>query len=178
MVVSQARIDRLRREADTILTRTDTAEEALSRARQRAATLQSELDARREAAGDLAVFPLDPVAVLVFARFATDGAATSRTVAGAVDADHDRVRTLYAAMDAVGLVEPYEGSIIKGSERKLSPKSETHKKHTSFVTTTVPTGSCVTGGETSLSCATPGECYRSNSLPSPANITNVLMTFH
>ncbi|MUV90360.1 DUF2250 domain-containing protein [Halapricum sp. CBA1109] len=34
-------------------------------------------------------------------------------------------------------MQPYEGSIIKGSERKLSPKDETHKKHTYYVTTTV-----------------------------------------
>ena len=47
------------------------------------------------------------------------------------------VRELYQAMRAVGLVQPYEGSIIKGSERKLSPKDETHKKHTYYVTTTV-----------------------------------------
>ena len=52
-------------------------------------------------------------------------------------ARHHDGRPLYAAMDAVGLVQPYEGSIIKGSERKLSPKDETHKKHTYYVTTAV-----------------------------------------
>jgi len=34
-------------------------------------------------------------------------------------------------------VTTYEGSTIKGSERKLKPKSETHRKHTYYVTTSV-----------------------------------------
>ena len=261
MVRSQSRIDRLRREADTVFTRIETVEAALADARERdgdhwedglelsletpdgepirvtldvtesaaengqrryerAATLQAELDERRDVAGDLAVLPPDPVAVLVLSRLAAEGAATSRAVAGDLNVDHDRVhelcsdlaatelvatrgkdggvtryrltddggdlwdhldtkegkatlldlheematlagrlhsggpdypqltaadlgmdrghvRHLYAAMDAVGLVEPYEGSIIKGSERKLKPKDETHKKHTYYETTTV-----------------------------------------
>lgn len=44
-------------------------------------------------------------------------------------------RRLYRAMEAVGLVTTYEGSTIKGTERKLKPKDETHRKHTYYVTT-------------------------------------------
>lgn len=259
MVVSQSRIDRLRLEADTIFTRIETVEAALSAAREsegdhwetgelplalatptgeeievtldpaesaaenaqrryeRAADLQRRLEQRRADAGELAVLPPSPVAVLVLSTLATEGPSTSRAVAAATDLDHDRVReyceemaaagllrtdesgrtyrlghegrslwdhldtregkrqllglidamarlarrlwrggpdyptktardlgmdrgtvrTLYAAMRAVDVVEPYDGSIIKGSERKLSPKDETHKKHTYYVTTTV-----------------------------------------
>ncbi len=46
------------------------------------------------------------------------------------------VRHLYRAMEAVGVVDTYDGSIIKGTERKLKPKTETHRKHTYYVTTT------------------------------------------
>ena len=54
-----------------------------------------------------------------------------------VGLDLEYVRQLYRAMEVVGLVETYDGSIIKGTERKLKPKTETHRKHTYYVTTTV-----------------------------------------
>ena len=53
-----------------------------------------------------------------------------------VGLDLGYVRQLYRAMETVGLVETYDGSIIKGTERKLKPKTETHRKHTYYVTTT------------------------------------------
>ncbi|WP_255190848.1 DUF2250 domain-containing protein [Natronobeatus ordinarius] len=50
-----------------------------------------------------------------------------------VGLDLGHVRQLYRAMEAVRLVETYDGSIIKGTERKLKPKTETHRKHTYYV---------------------------------------------
>ena len=38
-------------------------------------------------------------------------------------------------METVDLATTYDGSIIKGTERKLKPKDETHRKHTYYVTT-------------------------------------------
>ena len=59
----------------------------------------------------------------------------ARMTAEELDMDWTRVERLYAAMEHVGLVEPYDGSIIKGEERKLKPKRETHRHHTYYVTT-------------------------------------------
>jgi hypothetical protein len=36
---------------------------------------------------------------------------------------------LYRVLRQVGLVTEYEGSAIKGTERKLKPKGEIHRKH-------------------------------------------------
>jgi predicted transcriptional regulator len=51
--------------------------------------------------------------------------------------DFEHARHCYRALRRVGLVTTYEGSIIKGTERKLKPKDETHRKHTYYVTTDV-----------------------------------------
>jgi predicted transcriptional regulator len=58
-----------------------------------------------------------------------------RMTATQLDLEFEYVRHLYRALQRVGLVTVYDGSTIKGSERKLKPKDETHKKHTYYVTT-------------------------------------------
>lgn len=58
-----------------------------------------------------------------------------RMTAEELDMAFEYVRHLYRALRQVGLVTEYEGSTIKGSERKLKPKDETHRKHTYYVTT-------------------------------------------
>jgi predicted transcriptional regulator len=57
--------------------------------------------------------------------------------ANELDMDFEYVRHLYRALQRVDLVTVYDGSTIKGSERKLKPKDETHKKHTYYVTTDI-----------------------------------------
>ena len=52
-----------------------------------------------------------------------------------LDMEFEYVRHLYRALRQVGLVTEYKGSTIKGTERKLKPKDETHRKHTYYVTT-------------------------------------------
>jgi predicted transcriptional regulator len=277
-MVSQAAIDRLRLEADTIFTRFDRVERALERARnesgdhwedgeltvtldtpagdaievtldlrsdpatnaqsryERAKELEAELERRREVVGQLAPMPADPVAYLVCYHLQTVEGNYPRSIAGHLDAerghveelcerlegagllervesgtvkqrrvkakqadevrqhhtyyrlsrqgdrllrflgerdgklnvlrhlpdaariarrlarggpdyprmtaedlelDFESVRHCYRALRRVGLVAAYEGSTIKGSERKLKPKDETHRKHTYFVTTDV-----------------------------------------
>ncbi len=49
--------------------------------------------------------------------------------------DLKKTRQLYKAMMIADIVETYDGSIIKGRERKLKPKKETHRKHTYYITT-------------------------------------------
>lgn len=262
MVVSQAAIDRLRTEADTIFTRIETVESALATARgeagdhwddreltleletptgapitvtldlddsaaenaqqryERASELETELDERVAIAGELAQVPADPVAFRLLFHLADVGTADTRSIAGELDAAHatvadrcveletsglvadidrearvatyrltddgtalvdgleeregkrkflrwiddtrtlaarisrggpdyprmtatelgmelEHVRHCYRAMHRIGLVTTYEGSIIKGTERKLKPKTETHRKHTYYVTTDV-----------------------------------------
>ncbi len=186
---------------------------------ERASELESALERREAVAGKLAPVPAEPLAYLVLYHLAATDGDGSRSMAGDLDADHDRVadhctelissglvavdreqtpttyrltddgrgvldfladrdgketflrwlddpRTLarrlsrggpdyprmtaaelgldlahvrhcYRAMEAIGLVRIYEGSIIKGTERKLKPKTETHRKHTYYVTTDV-----------------------------------------
>jgi predicted transcriptional regulator len=58
-----------------------------------------------------------------------------RMTAEELEMEFEYVRHLYRALRQVGLVTEYEGSTIKGSERKLKPKDETHRKHTYYVTT-------------------------------------------
>lgn len=273
-MVSQAEIDRLRREADAIMTRRDEVDAALREARneagdhwetgeldltidtprgepievtldletdatanasaryERAKELELELERRRNRVGKLAPVPSDPVAYRLCYHLSVVGADDPRSIAGALDADHDRVaelceslatagllerrgsagpsaggdgdtsnsttdqywlseegdrllayleaefgrsrvirhlpnaetvlrrlsrggpdyprmtaeeleldleavRHLYKALQQVGLVTEYRGSTIKGTERKLKPKDETHRKHTYYVTTDV-----------------------------------------
>lgn len=70
-------------------------------------------------------------------RLSRGGPDYPRMTAEDLGMDYERVRRLYEAMRRVGLVTTYEGSIIKGTERKLKPKDETHRKHTYYVTTDV-----------------------------------------
>ena len=70
-------------------------------------------------------------------RLSRGGPDYPRMTAEELDRDYETVRRLYRAMRRVGLVTTYEGSIIKGTERKLKPKDETHRKHTYYVTTGV-----------------------------------------
>lgn len=70
-------------------------------------------------------------------RISRGGPDYPRMTATELGLELTHVRHLYRAMEKVGLVTTYEGSIIKGTERKLKPKDETHRKHTYYVTTTV-----------------------------------------
>jgi len=60
-----------------------------------------------------------------------------RMTANELAMNFEYVRHLYRALQRVDLVTVYDGSTIKGSERKLKPKDETHKKHTYYVTTDI-----------------------------------------
>lgn len=68
-------------------------------------------------------------------RLARGGPDYPRMTAEDLGMEFEYVRHLYRALRQVGLVIEYEGSMIKGSERKLKPKAETHRKHTYYVTT-------------------------------------------
>lgn len=68
-------------------------------------------------------------------RLARGGPDYPRMTAEELDMEFEYVRHLYRALRQVGLVTEYEGSTIKGTERKLKPKDETHRKHTYYVTT-------------------------------------------
>jgi predicted transcriptional regulator len=68
-------------------------------------------------------------------RLSRGGPDYPRMTAEELDLDYEHVRQLYKAMLSVGVVTTYDGSIIKGAERKLKPKKETHRKHTYYVTT-------------------------------------------
>ena len=68
-------------------------------------------------------------------RLARGGPDYPRMSANDLAMDFEYVRPLYRALRQVGLVRRYEGSTIKGSERSLKPKPETHRKHTYYVTT-------------------------------------------
>jgi len=68
-------------------------------------------------------------------RVARGGPDYPRMTAEQVDMTFEYVRHLYRALRQVGLVTEYEGSTIKGTERKLKPKDETHRKHTYYVAT-------------------------------------------
>ncbi|RLM56470.1 DUF2250 domain-containing protein [Halobellus sp. Atlit-31R] len=70
-------------------------------------------------------------------RLARGGPDYPRMTAEELELEFEYVRHLYRALRRVGLVTTYEGSTIKGSERKLKPKAETHRKHTYYVTTDV-----------------------------------------
>jgi predicted transcriptional regulator len=68
-------------------------------------------------------------------RLSRSGPDYPRMTAGELDMSFEYVRHLYRALRQVGLVTEYEGGTIKGTERKLKPKDETHRKHTYYVTT-------------------------------------------
>jgi predicted transcriptional regulator len=68
-------------------------------------------------------------------RLARGGPDYPRMTAEELEMEFEYVRHLYRALRQVGLVTEYEGSTIKGTERKLKPKDETHRKHTYYITT-------------------------------------------
>ncbi|MBX0305965.1 DUF2250 domain-containing protein [Haloarcula salinisoli] len=68
-------------------------------------------------------------------RLARGGPDYPRMSARDLEMEFEYVRHLYRALRQVGLVMKYEGSTIKGTERSLKPKTETHRKHTYYVTT-------------------------------------------
>jgi len=68
-------------------------------------------------------------------RLARGGPDYPRMSAKDLELEFEYVRHQYRALRQVGLVMKYEGSTIKGTERSLKPKSETHRKHTYYVTT-------------------------------------------
>ncbi len=70
-------------------------------------------------------------------RLARGGPDYPRMTAEELGMEFEYVRHLYRALRKVGLVTEYEGSTIKGNERKLKPKAETHRKHTYYIVTDV-----------------------------------------
>ncbi|MGM0605873.1 MAG: DUF2250 domain-containing protein [Halobacteriota archaeon] len=78
-----------------------------------------------------------PDGLTIVRRLARGGPDYPRMTAAELELAFEYVRHLYRALRRVGLVTVYEGSTIKGRERKLKPKSETHKKHTYYVTTSI-----------------------------------------
>jgi predicted transcriptional regulator len=68
-------------------------------------------------------------------RLARGGPDYPRMTADELGMEFEYVRHLYRALRRIGLVTEYEGSTIKGTERKLKPKAETHRKHTYYVAT-------------------------------------------
>ena len=68
-------------------------------------------------------------------RLSRGGPDYPRMTADELEMEFEYVRHLYRALRRVGLVTEYEGATIKGSERKLKPKDETHRKHTYYVAT-------------------------------------------
>ena len=70
-------------------------------------------------------------------RISNGGPDYARMTAEELEMTFEHARHVYEAMRRVGLVTTYDGSIIKGTERKLKPKDETHRKHTYYVTTDV-----------------------------------------
>jgi predicted transcriptional regulator len=70
-------------------------------------------------------------------RISRGGPDYARMTADELGIDFEHARHVYEAMRRVGLVTTYDASIIKGTERKLKPKDETHRKHTYYVTTDV-----------------------------------------
>ncbi|MDQ2050585.1 DUF2250 domain-containing protein [Natronolimnohabitans sp. A-GB9] len=70
-------------------------------------------------------------------RISRGGPDYPRMTANELGMELTHVRHCYRSMAEIDLVETYDGSIIKGTERKLKPKDETHRKHTYYVTTDV-----------------------------------------
>ena len=88
-----------------------------------------------DAEGQLNVLRHLPDGRTLVQRLARGGPDYPRMSAEEVGLEFEYVRHLYRALRQVGLVMKYEGSTIKGTERSLKPKSETHRKHTYYVTT-------------------------------------------
>jgi predicted transcriptional regulator len=68
-------------------------------------------------------------------RLARGGPDSPRLTAEDLDMTFEYVRHLYRCLRQVGLVMAYEGSRINGTQRKLKPKDETHRKHAYYIAT-------------------------------------------
>ncbi|WP_324665804.1 DUF2250 domain-containing protein [Haloarcula sediminis] len=90
-----------------------------------------------EGEGKLNVLRHLPDGQTIARRLDRGGPDYPRMTANELEMDFEYVRHLYRALQRVDLVTVYDGSTIKGSERKLKPKDETHKKHTYYVTTDI-----------------------------------------
>jgi predicted transcriptional regulator len=88
-----------------------------------------------EREGQLNVLRHLPDGQTLVQRLARGGPDYPRMTAEELEMQFEYVRHLYRALRQVGLVTEYEGSTIKGIERKLKPKDETHRKHTYYITT-------------------------------------------
>lgn len=174
MVVSRAEVDRLRTEADTILTRIETVRDALDRARnepgdhwdtgdltvaletptgedieitlaldqdaaesaqqryERASELEAELDAREAVAGEVARVPPDPLAFLVCYHLKDVKGDYPRSMAGHLNADREAVVDVCEAMEASGVLERIESGMLKRRDVKLKRALETHQHHTYY----------------------------------------------
>jgi predicted transcriptional regulator len=88
-----------------------------------------------DAEGQLNVLRHLPDGRTLVERLSRGGPDYPRMSAEELEMDFEYVRHLYRALRQVGLVRRYEGSTIKGTERSLKPKAETHRKHTYYITT-------------------------------------------
>lgn len=89
----------------------------------------------RESEGRLNVLRHLPDGETIVRRLVRDGPESPRMTAAELELEFEYVRHLYRALRQVGVVTKYEGSTTEGSERKLKPKDETHRKHTYYVAT-------------------------------------------
>jgi len=173
-MVSEAEIERLRREADTIMTRIQRVEEALERARseagdhwddreldlaletprgeeitvtldldadaaanaqaryERVSELEAKLDRQRQVVGQLAPLPADPVAYLVCYHLDAVEGNYPRSMAGHLDADRGHVEDLCERMETAGLLERVESGTVKQRNVKAKQADEVRQHHTYY----------------------------------------------
>jgi predicted transcriptional regulator len=173
-MVSQAEIDRLRLEADTILTRYETVERALERARhesgshwergalsvtletprgasidlvldldadpasnaqtryERAKELEAQLERKQRIVGQLAPLPAEPVAYLLCYHLDAVEGNYPRSMAGHLDAERDHVEKLCEEMETAGLLDRVESGTIKQRRSKAKQTDEVRQHHTYY----------------------------------------------
>ena len=173
-MVSQAEIDRLRLEADTILTRYETVERALERARhesgshwergalsvtletprgasidlvldldadpasnaqtryERAKELEAQLERKQRIVGQLAPLPAEPVAYLLCYHLDAVEGNYPRSMAGHLDAERDHVEKLCEKMETAGLLDRVESGTIKQRRSKAKQTDEVRQHHTYY----------------------------------------------
>lgn len=173
-MVSQAEIDRLRQEANTIMTRIQTVDEALDQARsesgdhwdegeleltlktpqgdsidvtldldrdaaenaqaryERAKELEAKLERRQKVVGQLAPLPIDPVAYLICYHLDTVGGNYPRSMAGHLDAERGHVERLCEKMESTGVLERVESGTVKQRRVKAKQADEVRQHHTYY----------------------------------------------
>lgn len=173
-MVSQAEIDRLRLEADTIMTRYQQVEQALAQARsesgdhwetgkltvtletprgksidvtldldadpaanaqsryERVKDLESELERKEQIVGELAPLPSDPVAYLICYHLGAVEGNYPRSMAGHLDAERGHVESLCEEMETAGLLERVESGTVKQRNVKAKQADEVRQHHTYY----------------------------------------------